>query len=308
MKSETLVCLVGPTATGKTALSLSLAEQVGNLEVISADSMAVYKYLDIGTAKPSVIERGKVPHHLVDFLDPSKKWSAFDFQRAVHRHIKEIQNRKGIPLVVGGTGFYLETLYRPFPMFSAPPDERFRKLLAKYSNSKLYAILRIIDPHRAKSIDNHNRPRMVRAIEIYFQTGKIPSFFDRKKISQASKHILFLGITMEKEKIVQRIYERVDDMFDRGLVEEVEHLLQRGYNVDIPAFKNFTYSPVVEYIQGKRTLTDARNKIIHGTLKYLKRQNTWYRKQPINWFRVDENNIEGLSNYLAEKYFQKEAS
>jgi len=303
MNRDRLMCLVGPTATGKTALSVALAERVRALEVVSADSMAVYKYLDRGTAKPSLAERKKVPHHLVDFLDPAEQWSAFDFQIAAHRCIKEIQERKGNPLVVGGTGFYLETLYRPFAAPGAPPDRRIRITLERFSGSQLFALLRSIDLHRAHAIGNRNRPRLIRAIELYLRTGKIPSVFARRESSTAQRHVILLGLTMKSENVLQRIRRRVHRMFEEGLVEEVEDLLARGYRDDIPAFRNFTYTPVVEYIRGERTLSAARDTIIQGTVHLYKRQRTWYRKHHIHWFRADETTVQDIAGYIVHKYF-----
>jgi len=279
LKGEKLPALVGPTASGKTDLSLALAERIGKVELIYADSLAVYKYLDIGTDKPPVGFREKVPHHLVDFLDPRERWSAFQFKKEAIYLQKEIRERGNLPLIVGGTAFYLRVLYRSFLFVGAPAQDNIRLILERLSTEKLYALLRNIDSRRAQKIGKHDRKRLIRALEIFYKTGRLPSLFS----PSSSFSPLLIGIRWDRDKLKERIRRRVEEMFKKGIVEEVEELFSRGYAEDIPALDNFTYRPITRLLRGEISTREAQEEIVRGTFQFLKTQINWFKKAPVVW-------------------------
>ncbi|HSV32161.1 MAG TPA: tRNA (adenosine(37)-N6)-dimethylallyltransferase MiaA [Atribacteraceae bacterium] len=299
--SHKVVCLVGPTACGKTELSLFLAGLIPGLELVYADSMAVYRHLDTGTAKPTVTDRAKVPHHLVDFLDPAQRWSAFAFSKAARRVIQEIRERGGVPLVVGGTGFYLQSFCQPLPPGSAP-DERLRLTLERFTDEKLYALLKFFDSRRAERIGRHNRMRLIRALEIWYRTGTFPSAFARSTLRYgAPEPVVLVGVRFDRETIRTRIVQRVDRMFSEGILAETADLLHRGYRSDIPAFQNFTYAPVVRAVLGSISVNEAREAVIRGTFAFLKRQNTWFRRIPIHWIEREGRTLQEIAEEIGKR-------
>ncbi len=293
---------MGPTASGKTELSLHIAEKLGKIELIYADSMAVYKYLDLGTAKPAPEERIKVPHHLIDFLEPDERWSAFDFKRRASALYKEIISRGKVPIVVGGTPFYLSVL-KEMSLPYVAPNPRIRAILERMSSPQLFALLREIDPQRAQKIGKNDRKRLIRALEIFIITGKAPSSFLKREREKDTKNLVMVGIKLDKETIKKRIRKRIEKMFVQGLVEETLRVLNMGYSPDAPALNNFTYKPIVELLQGKISEKEAFEKVEKGTLSLLKRQLTWFRKEPILWLERDAAAaylIDYLKNILTE--------
>ncbi|WP_369017446.1 tRNA (adenosine(37)-N6)-dimethylallyltransferase MiaA [Thermatribacter velox] len=297
------ICIVGPTASGKTELSLRIAERLEKIELIYADSMAVYKYLDVGTAKPEPEERAKVAHHLIDFLEPDKKWSAFDFQKSASALHREILSRGRIPVVVGGTPFYLSTLKNEASLPYVAPDSRMRIILDRMSAPQLFALLREVDPQRAQKIGKTDKKRLMRALEIFITTGKAPSSLLTRRKSGNEKQLVMVGIKLDKNIVKKRIRERIEKMFSKGLVEETHRVLSMGYPPEAPALSNFTYRPVVALLQGKISTREAFQKIEGGTLSLLKRQLTWFRKEPILWLEKDEAFaylVEYLKNILQE--------
>lgn len=298
--SSPVLCIIGPTASGKTAVSLELAECLPKVEIISADSLAVYKYLNVGTAKPPEEVRKRIPHHLVDFLDPRERWSAYDFRKEALRLFHEMNIRDSFPVVVGGTGFYFDVLFHGIPAWGAPRNEGLRRVLERMKNEQLFALLADIDPNRAAKIGKGDRKRLIRALEIFFLTGRIPS--ERKvyhKKSQESQYLL-VGISWEKEDLQQRIRERIEDMFRKGIVEEVAHLFDLGYRLPLPALENFTYRPIVAFLEGKCSLVEAKEAIFRGTMVFVKRQMNWFRKMPIVWFFPEEGNFRKLAKRISD--------
>lgn len=286
------VCIVGPTATGKTWLSLALAKRIPSLEIIYADSMAIYRYLDVGTDKPSPEERGTIPHHLVDFLDPRERWSAFQFKREAQKLTRAIFDRGNFPLIVGGTAFYLNTFLTSFAPAGVPADWRIRKTLEQLANEQLFSLLKEIDPRRAIKVGKQDRKRLVRALEIFYKTGLPPSFFQPQKGRVNSEPSLLIGIRFDKEELQAKIKKRIDRMFEQGIVEEVRLLLDRGYAESDPGLNNFTYRPVVKLIKGQSTLEETKTAIFQGTMSLVKRQNNWFKKAPIYWLESNQNREE----------------
>ncbi len=293
-RSNPILCILGPTGSGKTAVSLELAEQLPKVEIVSADSLAVYRYLDIGTAKPPKDARTRIPHHLIDFLDPTERWSAYDFQKAALRLFHEMSFRGSFPIVVGGTAFYLDVLFRGAPLWGAPRDERIRRTFERMRNEQLFALLTHVDPHRARRIGKGDRKRLIRALEIFLLSGRIPSA-SRSNEEPTGFQYLLVGIAWEKSELERRIQERVENMFREGIVEEVAHLLRLGYHLPLPALENFTYRPVVALLKGKCSLPEAKRAILRGTMLFVKRQMNWFRRMPIVWFSPERGDLGKLA-------------
>lgn len=294
-RNRPVLCILGPTASGKTAVSLELAERLSKVEIISADSLAVYKYLNVGTAKPPEEARKHIPHHLVDFLDPREQWSAYDFRKEALYLLHDIALRESFPIVVGGTAFYLDVLFHGIPAWGTPRSENLRRILERMRTEQLFALLADIDPNRATKIGKSDRKRLIRALEIFFLTGRIPSAKRTPfRMPQESRYLL-VGISWDKEKLRQRIRNRVEDMFRKGIVEEVAHLFDLGYELPLPALENFTYRPVVAFLQGKCSLAAAKDAVFHGTMLFVKRQMNWFRKMPVVWFSSEEGNFGKLA-------------
>lgn len=299
MEVRKLVCLVGPTRSGKTDLSFLLAEKLSGTELIYADSLAVYKYLDVGTDKPSWECRQRIPHHLVDFLDPKERWNAFAFRKAAIRSILDIQNRKAFPIVTGGTAFYIHALWKPDYREGTPADERIRIALSHMQGEQVFALLKNVDPYRAQKIGKKDVQRLVRALEIFMVTGHPPSEKRPQRDSSIFMPLLF-GIYWERETLKKKIVERVELMFKKGIVEEVERLLAKGYTFSIPALNNFTYFPIVELLQGRISLLEAKEKIQKGTFLFAKRQMNWFKKWPIIWFLGEAMSQETIARKICE--------
>lgn len=303
MIANKLVCLVGPTRSGKTDLSLVLAEKLKKVELIYADSLAIYKYLDVGTDKPSPEHRKAIPHHLVDFLDPRERWSAFDFKKEVIRLFFEVTERKALPIVTGGTAFYLHALWQTPFQEGAPSDWRMRIWLSRLRNEQILALLKGVDPVRARKIGKSDRQRLIRAWEIICQTGHPPS--EKRKKPSSIFTLLLFGIYWEKETLKRRIAERVEEMFRRGIVEEVEKLFGMGYAFPIPALDNFTYFPVVQFLRGEISLEETKERIKRGTFLFAKRQMNWFKKWPVIWFPGESMSQEKMAGEIYQ-FLEKE--
>jgi len=298
-----ILCLVGPTASGKTDLSILLAQKLEKVELIYADSMAIYKYLSIGTAKPTIEQRRLIPHHLIDILEPDQIWSSFRFRTEAFRCIRECLERHSRPIIIGGTGFYLKSLYEPsFPQGS-PSHPRLRIIFEGYSNPQLFARLAAIDSPRAFQIGKNDRKRLIRALEIYHQTGKPPTFFKKfpSKTKSPFQFILF-GLDHKRVDLKSRITERTQHMIKEGLIQEVQDILSKGFSPNVPALKNFTYTPIVQYLQGHLTVQQMEKQITLGTFHYLKRQLTWFRKSPIRWISTEGKNLDIISDEIIHTF------
>jgi len=295
--------LVGPTASGKTDLSFLLAQKLEKVELIYADSMAIYKYLSIGTAKPTIEQRRLIPHHLIDILEPDQIWSSFRFRTEAFRCIWECLERHSLPVIIGGTGFYLKSLYEPFVPQGSPSHPRLRLIFEGYSNPQLFARLVAIDPPRASQIGKNDRKRLIRALEIYHQTNKPPTFF--KKFPSKAKipfQFIFFGLDYKKVDLKRRIIERTQYMIKEGLIQEVQDILSKGFSLNVPALNNFTYGPVVQYLQGGITIQQMEKLITIGTFQYLKRQFTWFRKAPIRWISIEGKNPDIISDEIIHTF------
>ena len=290
-----LVVLTGPTASGKTAAALELAEEFP-IEVISADSRQVYRGMDVGTAKPTPSERVRVPHHLVDIIEPQETYSAHRFVQDAQRSRDEVTRRGGLPLVVGGTGFYIKALTDASLLAGVPPDAELRRELAALQAREgvegLAARLSLSDPDRAATIDRANPRRLVRAIEIA----------ERKTVSHtpAPMASVIFGIDLSTDILAARIERRVHDMYANGLVEETRALLGRGVPPDAPALTGVGYREAAAAIAGRTTLAEAQEQTVSRTRQYARRQRTWSRHQlPVHW-RTPKTIVEALSAQLRD--------
>jgi tRNA dimethylallyltransferase len=295
-----LIAIVGPTAVGKSELALHLA-QYFPLEIISADSRQVYRYMDIGTNKPSLAERALVPHHVIDVVEPDEDFSLAMYHQLAIEALKAIQQKGKLPLLVGGSGLYVWSLVEGWKIPQVPPDQKLRRQLearAEQEDSQsLYRELQDIDPSAAAKINPSNIRRIIRALEIYHATGQPPSQLQRKEAPAFS--VLIIGLTQERSELYRRIDWRVDKMIQRGLVEEVEQLLKRGYSPSLPSMSGIGYKQIGQFLRGEMTLPEAIDKIKYETHRLARHQYAWFRLSDsrIRWFDVSET--EGKASIVA---------
>ncbi|MBE3520339.1 MAG: tRNA (adenosine(37)-N6)-dimethylallyltransferase MiaA [Firmicutes bacterium] len=278
-----IVVITGPTASGKSRLALDLAE-LFPVEIISADSMQVYRGMDIGTDKPSPDERRRVPHHLIDIKDPDEEWSVREFQERSRRAIEEIRARGRYPMIVGGTGFYIRALLRGFPLDDAGPDPIFREEMRRVAREKgtqyLHNMLKQVDPETAERVHPNDEKRIIRALEYYKATGKPISLRLKVSPKEATFDALVLGLRWSREELRQRIEARVHQQFKRGFVQEVRNLLEKGYSRDLPSMSGLGYREVTDFLYGLTTEEECKRLICRNTARFAKRQFTWFAREP----------------------------
>jgi len=285
-----LVVILGPTAVGKTAVGLRVAEQI-DAEIISADSAAVYRGMDIGTAKPTAEERARVRFHLIDVADPDEPFTAAKFRELALEAMRDIQARGKRVLIVGGTGLYLRVLLHGFSLAPPPRDPTIRKRLQQEASEQgllaLYARLQQVDPRAAARIHPNDAVRIMRALEVYEMTGKPLSEWQRRAESELPA--LKFGLTLPRPLLYQRINARVDQMMAQGFLQEVQNLLSRGYNKDLPALKGLGYRHLIAYLMGEMGLEEAVALWKRDTRRFAKRQMTWFRREPgVQWLDASE--------------------
>lgn len=283
MKKKILV-IGGPTAVGKTELSIELSKRL-NGEIISADSMQIYKYMDIGSAKVSKEEMNGVVHHLIDVVDPSENFSVADYKEQGEKAIKEIILRGKLPIIVGGTGLYINSLTCNMNFTEAEKDEEYRKDLDKlaneHGNNYIHEMLKDIDPISYKEIHANNRKRVIRALEVYKLTGKPFSSYNAGEDFYKSEYdVHYYVLTMDREKLYERINLRVDIMMEKGLLEECIKLKEMGYTSSMQSMQGIGYKEILYYLEGDVKLQEAINIIKQGSRNYAKRQLTWFRRDP----------------------------
>lgn len=282
-----IVALIGPTAVGKTEISHKLAEKF-NFEIVSCDCMQVYKGMDVGTAKPSSEEIKKYHYHMVSIVPPGYHYSAGEYAREANKVIEDVSRRGKTPLVSGGTGLYLDALI--YGISSMPEaDMRFRKELQREAEERgvdiLYERLKEVDAKSAQKIHPNDLKRIIRALEVYEITGTPISEIQKKERSNLKYEHLMIGLNMERTELYRKIDARVDKMFGEGLVEEVKTLLEKGYNTELSSFQALGYKEVVDYLNGKYSLEETKEKIKKNTRNFAKRQLTYFRKnKDIKWF------------------------
>ena len=275
-RKNKVIAVVGPTASGKTAFAVDLAEKIGG-EIISADSRLVYKGFDIGTAKPTLDERRGIPHYMIDIAEPEVDYSAGLYVHEAKRIIEDIQSRGKVPIIAGGTGLYINILLMNYDLPKVEPDYELRKALKLEED--LPAILAELDPETAQLIDKNDRKKLIRAIEIVKTTGKP---IQRRK-NNPEYEIEWIGLNFPRDVLYDRINRRVDLMFEAGLIDETKNLLQKHGRIPNLLY-TIGYQEVIQYLDGLLTLGEAVDKLKQNTRRYAKRQLTWFRKNPaINW-------------------------
>jgi tRNA dimethylallyltransferase len=284
-----LVVVVGPTAVGKTALSVSLAEAVGG-EIVSADSRQVYRGMDVGTAKATPEERARVPHHLLDVVEPDETLSLAQFQEMAYAAIRDILQRGRVPFLVGGTGQYVMAVVEGWQIPRVPPDADLRRQLYHQAEEEgaeaLHARLRTLDSVAAQRINPRNVRRVVRALEVCLMTGRPISEQQRK--SPPPYRILRIGLWLPRPLLYRRIDQRVERMLAAGLEKEVRRLVAKGYGFDLPAMSGVGYGQFAPYLEGKATLEDVVCSIKRTTRRFVRHQSNWFRQDDphVQWFEA----------------------
>lgn len=308
MEKQKVIVICGPTASGKTGLSIELAKKI-NGEIISCDSMQIYKDMTIGTAKPTIEEMDGIKHYLIDCVSPEERYSVADYKKDAIKAIKEVLQKGKVPIVVGGTGLYIESLLYGIEFNEIKVDLQYRKKLGEIEEKEgldtLYELATKIDEEAIKKISRNDRKRIYRILEIYHSTGKTKTELEieSRKNGPEFDYILF-GITMDREKLYDRINKRVDIMIQNGLIEEVKELLKK-YKSFPTAMQGLGYKEVVSYLDGEYSKEEMIEKIKMETRRYAKRQLTWFRKYKeliwIDGLEKTQNNIKIILEEYSEK-------
>ena len=292
--NDPVITIIGPTGVGKTRISIALAKAT-DAEIVSADSRQVYKYFDIGTAKPTRFERSEIRFHLIDFLEPDESYSCGRFARDARALLCDIRKRGSVPIVCGGTGLYVKALFEP--LHELPPSqpavkEQLTRELAVLGVAGMYKRLESIDPTWARSIKPADRQRILRGLEVYEITGRsLSSFLDGKKATSPFRP-KYIGLQLPREVMYQRIDQRFDAMIQAGLVDEVRSLPGLGYPWTLGVFKTIGYKEIVDHLEGRMTLEQAVMAAKRRTRNFAKRQMTWFsRVQGVKWYDADEMDI-----------------
>jgi tRNA dimethylallyltransferase len=299
-----LILLIGPTAVGKTELSLQLAERL-NGEIVSADSRLFYRGMDIGTAKPTPEERARVPHHLIDVADPDEVWSLAVFQQKATEIIVDINARGKLPFLVGGTGQYVRAVTEGWTPPEVKSDPRLREVLEGLAKDNgiywLHAGLQKLDPTSAEKIDARNVRRTIRALEVILTTGK--PFSKQRGQSDSPYKLLTIGLKRPREELYQRVDERIEAMFESGFLEEVQGLLAQGYSLELPPMSAIGYRECVRVIQGELTAEQAKVEVRRATRIFVRRQANWFKEEDpnIHWFYAGEPNLVELVEHFIRR-------
>ncbi|EKN70615.1 tRNA delta(2)-isopentenylpyrophosphate transferase [Neobacillus bataviensis LMG 21833] len=298
---QNLLVIIGPTAVGKTKLSIEMAKQY-NGEIISGDSMQIYRGMDIGTAKVTKNEMDGIPHYLIDIKEPSENFSVAEFQHLVRDRINEIAKKGKLPIIVGGTGLYIQSVIYDYQFSDVPGNEAFRHKLEEkvkeIGNEALYKELQEVDPESAAQIHPNNVRRVIRALEIFHLTGKTMHEFQSTQQRDLLYNTALVGLTMDREKLYERINTRVDLMLDEGLLKEVTGLHQQGLR-GCQSVQAIGYKEIYDYLDGKIPLEEAVENLKQNSRRYAKRQLTWFRnKMDVQWY--DMTDVNNFSKKIAE--------
>jgi len=291
---DNVIVIVGPTASGKTKVSIELAKLIEG-EIISADSMQVYKYMDIGTAKPTMEERQGIEHYLIDEVYPDEEFNVVKFQKLALQYIEHILKKGKTPIVTGGTGLYINSLIYNIKFSESVTDWKLREELNEMALTKgskyLHDMLREIDPEAAARIHYNNTKRIIRAIEVFKTTNKTITYHqEMSRLEPPKYNFILFGLTMDRKLLYDRINKRVDDMLDRGLVNEVKKLIEMGYHEKLQSMQGLGYKEFFWYYSGRTTLEESVYFLKRNTRHYAKRQITWFRKNnDIKWINIDED-------------------
>lgn len=292
-KKKPMIILTGPTAVGKTDLSIQLAKAI-NGEIISADSMQVYRHMDIGSAKVTPEEMDGVPHHLIDVLEPEEEFNVVVFQKLAKEALTGIYERGHIPIIVGGTGFYIQALLYDIDFTENDGDTAIRRELEKLAQTQgagcLHQMLQEIDPESAAAIHQNNVKRVIRAIEFYRQTGKKISLHnEQEREKQSPYQFLYYVLDTDRKTLYERIDRRVDLMMEHGLVDEVKHLADMGCTRDMVSMQGLGYKEILDYLSGEIPLEEAVYILKRDTRHFAKRQITWFkRERDVHWLELEQ--------------------
>lgn len=304
---DKLIVLLGPTGVGKTSVSIEVAQNLQG-EIISSDSMQIYKHMDIGTAKIQENEMAGIPHYLIDIVYPDEEFTVHDFKSHAKRHINDINGRGSMPIMVGGTGLYVNSIVYKLRFTNVEPDDELRikysKFADKYGNEALHAKLSQRDPKSAKQIDINDRKRVIRALEIYDVSGQPMSHLNRNfRRENKDYNLAMIGLNMDRQILYSRINRRVEEMFEEGLVKEVEDLLKRGYDEELVSMKAIGYKEIIPYIKGEVNLEESMELLKRNTRRYAKRQLTWFRRDKrIKWLDVNKFSSSKVIGGVIAKY------
>lgn len=303
-KKKPLIIILGPTAVGKTALSIELAQRFDG-EIVSADSRQLYRGMDIGTAKPSVNELTTVPHHLINVADPDDVWNLAIYQQQAYQAIDGIHHRNRLPFLVGGTGQYIRSIVEGWRIPQQSPDYDLRDAITRWGETigaqRLHAGLTFIDPDAAKNMDYRNIRRTVRALEVIFKTGQ--RFSDLRCKQEPHYETIMVGLNRPRDALFARIDQRVDEMIAQGLIEEVQGLLSAGYYPDLPTLSAIGYDEIIKYLQGQIKQQDAVALIKTNTRVYVRRQANWFKSDDprITWFTVSDGIAEPIEEFIRSR-------
>lgn len=303
---EKLFMLMGPTAVGKTALSIELAKRLDG-EIISADSMQIYKYMDIGTAKVTEEEMEGIPHYLIDVIEPDEEFTVSNYKELAKSYIIDINQRGKLPMVVGGTGLYINSLVYNLNFAGVEPNEKIRdkyeRIKEEKGNEYLHSLLDDIDKDSANRIEVNDTKRVIRALEIYEVTGKTMAEYNKNFRSPNEDYdLVMFCLNMDRKRLYERINLRVDLMIDQGLVHEVKSILDMGYDKSLVALQGIGYKEIISFLDNEITLDEAIEKIKKSSRNYAKRQLTWFRRDNrIKWINLDEyKNINEVADKIQE--------
>jgi tRNA dimethylallyltransferase len=300
-----LVVILGPTAVGKTEISMIVAEQLAG-EIVSADSRLFYRGMDIGTAKPTREERSRIPHHLIDMIDPDEAWSLRKFQQTAQEAITAIHTRGRLPLLVGGTGQFLRCITEGWDLPKQAPHPKLRNAIQKWGEqtgaAALHAQLSIIDPYAASAIEPNNLRRTVRALEVIFLTGR--RFSEQRQRRLSPYHILQIGLIRPRPELYARIDARIEQMLRNGWLDEVQALLNQGYDPSLSSMSAIGYQQLSAYLVGDITLDEATKEIKRLTRQFVRRQANWFKMDDpsIHWFTPGPDTVEQIVR-LVQKTF-----
>ncbi|KEI04436.1 tRNA (adenosine(37)-N6)-dimethylallyltransferase MiaA [Clostridium botulinum] len=306
MKQD-LFILAGPTAVGKTDISIELAKKL-NGEIISADSMQIYKHMDIGSAKITEEEKQGIPHYMIDFVEPLDEFSVAEFKEKAINTIDSISSKGSLPMIVGGTGFYIDSLIFNYDFANTYKDEEYREYLKNLAEEKgkeyVHELLKDVDEKSYKRLYPNDLKRVIRALEVFKLTNKTISEFNAEQDKfDIPYNVYYFVLNMDRVKLYERINKRVDIMIERGLVEEVKMLRSMGCTADMQSMKGIGYKEILYYLDGKMTLQDAIELIKKGSRNYAKRQLTWFRKDKrVIWIDKDQyENDSEICDAIVEK-------
>ncbi len=304
---QPLLAVVGPTAVGKTDIAVKLALNLDG-EIVSADSRQVYRALDVGTAKPSVAQRFVVPHHLVDVVEPGHPFSVAEYQRRAREAIEQIRERGRLPLLVGGTGLFVQAVIDGYTFSPTRADQNLRdflqRLAEKRGSLRLWERLASVDPAAAHRVHPHNVRRVIRHLEVFLHTGVTLTQWESQQGVADEKASCMVGLYLERQELYRRIEARVDKMLKQGLVAEVKSLQQLGLGADTNAMQSLGYREILSFLEGASSLPAAVDEMKKNTRRFAKRQLTWFRRDSrIRWFAADTQNreavVEAICQYAA---------